>query len=85
MHMKNVTKPEGVCTDDLTGLHVSFSGSCHFKKETLCTSFGRWTKTGMKENIMVELAFSRATMLRYAHPDFSLWSLLSGHIVLMSW
>lgn len=42
-----------------------FLGSCHFRREILCTSFGRSIRTGMRVNIMEELVFSLGAMLRY--------------------
>lgn len=47
-----------------------FSGNYPSRKETSCTSFDKWIKTGMKENITEELASSLEVTLRCVDSTF---------------
>lgn len=52
---------------------ISFSGSYHFKRETLCTSFDRWIIIGLKGSITAESASSHGVMLRCKHFQYCNW------------
>ena len=46
-------------------LFETFPGNYRFKRETSCTSFDRWIRTGSKESTTEELVFSPEVTSRY--------------------